>query len=108
MFSYPVISPVADSGNFVVAYLSAINPEQSDTSKYELRVMDRDGSNVKKLFPGEGVQGLSPQSVVWAPSGETQSVIAFIAQGNLEFVDPDTGAITQITGDGSVSKIDWK
>jgi hypothetical protein len=108
MFSYPVISPVANSGNFAVAYLSAINPEQSDTSKYELRVMDRDGSNVKKLFPGEGVQGLSPQSVVWAPSSEAQSVIAFIAQGNLEFVDPDTGAITQITGDGSVSKIDWK
>jgi hypothetical protein len=108
MFSYPVVSAVDDTGNFSVAFLSATNPEQSDTSKYELRIMDRDGSNVKKLFPGEGVQGLSPQFVVWSPSGEGQTVLAFIAQGNLEFVDTDTGALTQITGDGSVSKIDWK
>ena len=56
MFSYPVISPVADSGNFAVAYLSAINPEQSDTSKYELRVMDwlvEDGWVIVQIHPVE-------------------------------------------------------
>lgn len=110
MFAYPSVSPADASGRYVVAYLSAILPDQSATSRYDLRVMDRDGSNMKKLYPEEGVQGLDPQKVVWSPiTGEdTPSEIAFVAQGNLYFVDPNSGNIQQITGDGSISSIDWK
>jgi hypothetical protein len=110
MFSYPSISGVDSLGHYWVAYLSATQPDQSDTSRYDLRIMDRDGSNMKKLYPEEGIQGLDPQKVVWSPitSTSSSSLIAFIAQGNLMFVDPLTGNIQQVTGDGSVSKIDWK
>jgi hypothetical protein len=52
---------------------------------------------------------LKPQQVVWSPDiNNSNPEIAFIAQGNLMFVDPITGAVQQITGDGSISKIDWK
>jgi len=107
MFSYPSTAPADAQGRYQVAYLTATLPEQSDTSRYELRVMDRDGSNMKKLYPDEGVQGLDPQQVVWSPDTANLQ-IAFVAQGNLMFVDPNSGNVQQITGDGSVSNIDWK
>ena len=110
MFSYPSLSPVDSQNHSWVAYLTATLPDQSNTSRYELRIMDRDGSNMKKLYPGEGIQGVDPQQVVWSPTSSDNSslLIAFIAQGNLLFVDPITGSIQQVTGDGSISKIDWK
>jgi hypothetical protein len=110
MFAYPSVSPVDAQGRYWVAYLSATLPDQSATSRYDLRIMDRDGSNTKKLYPDEGVQGLDPQKVIWSPiTVEKQdSLIAFIAQGNLMFVEPTAGTIQQITGDGSISSIDWK
>jgi hypothetical protein len=63
---------------------------------------------MKKLYPEEGIQGLEPQQIVWSPSAQSENVISFIAGGNIMFVNPVTGEIQQITGDQSVSKIDWK
>lgn len=106
MFSYPAISNSTDRP--MIGYLNAILPDQSNTSSYELRVSDRDGSNMKKLYPEEGIQGLEPQQIVWSPSAQSDNLIAFIAGGNILFDNPVTGEIQQITGDQSVSKIDWK
>lgn len=110
LFSYPVPSNMGEHNQYFVAYLSSILSDQSETSRYDLRVMDRDGSNQKKLFPGEGIQGLNPQLLTWSPGSQTleSSSLGFIAQGNIMLVSTSTGAITQLTGDGSVSKIDWK
>lgn len=110
LFAYPSVSSVDENSKYQIAFLSAILPDQSETSRYDLRVMDRDGSNMKKLYPGEGISGLDPQHVVWSPkkSDNVDLLIAFIAQGNLIFVNPSTGALNQITGDGSISRIDWK
>ncbi len=102
LFSYPSVSP--DSK--LVAYLTAILPDQSESSSYNLFVMDRDGSNPKKLYPNEGGNGLEPQVVSWSPAEESR--IAFISNGNLLLIDLATAAINQVTGDGSISKIDWK
>jgi resuscitation-promoting factor RpfB len=109
LFSYPVVSATDGNGNYQVAYLSAAIPDQSETSRYSLWVMDRDGSNDRKLYPNEGIQGLDAQEVVWSPISTDGSVkIAFVAQGNLLFVNPATGQSDQITGDGSISRVDWK
>jgi hypothetical protein len=108
LFSYPAVSHIDKDGNYRVAFLTASIPDQSETSRYALRVMDRDGSNDRKLYPDEGVQGLDPQQVAWSPKGSPAAIIAFVAQGNMMFVDPVTGKIDQITGDGSISRIDWK
>lgn len=102
LFSYPSTSPDSNT----VAYLTAILPDQSESSSYNLYVMDRDGSNPKKLYPNEGGNGLEPQKVIWSPEGEDR--IAFISNGNLLMIDPTTSAINQVTGDSSISKIDWK
>jgi hypothetical protein len=110
LFCYPVPSNYGNKGNFQVGYLSAILPEQSETSRYSLYVMDRDGSNKTKLYPGEGQQGLDPQLIVWSPTpsdGSTNTMI-FIAQGNIYLVEMSTHDIKQITGDGSISKVTWR
>jgi resuscitation-promoting factor RpfB len=110
MFAYPVPSTTLMGNRFMVAYLQAIFPEQSNTSRYQLMVMDQDGSNSRKLFPREGSQGIEPQQIIWGPKpGEgADPWIALTYQGNLNLINVNTGVTQQITGDGSVKRIDWK
>ena len=113
MFAYPSVSPVQLNGkesSFQVAYLQSIFIEQSDTSRYRLIVMDRDGSNSRTLFPPADLNGIEPQVPIWAPGsieGQTGYFIAVVYQGNLWFVDSGNASAYQVTGDGLISEIDW-
>jgi hypothetical protein len=125
MFAYPVPSPVDEKRNFInrtsgnnldqsafyVAYLQAIFPDQSETSRYRLFIIDRDGSNKESLFSEDATVGLEPQRVVWSPvsmgsAGEYS--IALIYNGNIWIVDSGTGVALQINGDGLTSRVDWR
>lgn len=110
MFAVPVPSAlqenVTDERAYQVIYLQALLTLQSDTSDYQLVVMDRDGSNRTVLYPAEGAPGLQPQSIFWAM--DDSGTLAFVYQGNLWFFDLNTGEAQQLTGDGLVSTIDWK
>lgn len=126
MFAYPESSPLAsmvigesdEGGNapvienaFRVAYLQAIFPAQSESSRYRLFVMDRDGSNRLGLFPTEGATGIEPQRVIWSPYPVEETnhfTIALIFQGNIWLVDSYNGQAQQITGDGLTVRIDWR
>lgn len=108
MFAYPASGRTTKGDSFEVAYLQAIFPEQSDTSRYRLMIMDRDGSNRKVLFPPEGSPGLDPQQVIWGPSSDEGSWLAFVYQGDLWLANTRTEKAQQITGDGSIGKIDWQ
>lgn len=91
-----------------VAYLQAISPLESAVSSYRVHIMDRDGSNQRALFPGEGQPGLRGDDLqyppVWSPDG---SQLAIIYRGDLWLIDVDSGKGHQLTGDGQVSAIDW-
>lgn len=110
MFAYPVPSPQWESQNFLVAYLQSSFPEQSDSKRYRVVVMDRDGSNRKTIFPAEDRQGLEPQRVSWSPQlfADEHPWLAVIYQGNLWLADAVNGDAQQVTGDGLVTHIDWK
>lgn len=114
MFAYPAASSPQSSSRerqYQVAYLQAIFPEQSETSRYRVVVMDRDGSNRRVIFPSEDVPGLEPQTPVWAPGaieGQSGDFIAVVYQGNLWLVDSGNGEPYQVTGDGLVTRIDWE
>jgi hypothetical protein len=116
MFAYPAVSPVQEKGDgeqaYQVAYLQAIFPNQSESSRYRLVVMDRDGSNRQEIFPRPDQPGLDPQQPVWSPAvmpDSQQHAVAVLYQGNLWLVDGGGEFIQrQITGDGLVSRIDWK
>jgi resuscitation-promoting factor RpfB len=111
MFAFPVPGPVQNrpyEQGYNVAFLQAARPLESDRSKYRLMVADRDGSNLRALFPPEGETGLSPRdtgAVKWSPDG---SQIALIYEGNLWIVDVTTGQGSQLTGDGQVTAVDWR
>ncbi len=109
MFAYPSPSPTSGS-SFWIAYLQAIFPDQSDSSSYRLVLMDRDGSNRSEVFPLAGGRGLEPQNVTWSPDGVEQHglAMAVLSQGDLWLVWADGSDPQQITGDGSIIKIDWK
>jgi hypothetical protein len=126
MFAYPEPSPftsilVSESNAgenapaienaFRVAYLQAIFPAQSESSRYRLFVMDRDGSNRLGLFPTEGATGIEPQRVIWSPYPVEETnhfAIALIFQGNIWLVDSINGQAQQITGDSLTVRIDWR
>lgn len=115
MFAYPVPSPLqtlpSGESAFEIAYLQAIYPSQSESSRYHLVVMDRDGSNRRSLFPAEGASGLEPQRVAWSPQAlddRTGFSLAVIYQNNLWLVDAASGEAWQITGDSLTSRIDWR
>ncbi len=114
MFASPAASSLRVDGNeksYMLAYLQAILPEQSDTSRYRLVVMDRDGSDRRVLFPPPGSLGMEPQTPLWAPkplSDDAGDFIAVIYQGNLWLIDVATSQARQVTGDGQIIRIDWR
>ncbi len=114
MFAYPSASPSQSSSRerqYQVAYLQAIFPEQSETSRYRVVVMDRDGSNRRTVFPAKDAPGLEPQIPMWAPGqieGQSGYFIAVIYQGNLWLIDTGNNQSFQVTGDGLVTRIDWR
>ncbi|MBI5840412.1 MAG: G5 domain-containing protein [Chloroflexi bacterium] len=114
MFAYPSASPVRASGKekvYQLAYLQSIFVDQSETSRYRLMVMDRDGSNRRILFPPADTSGIEPQMPAWAPeplAGQTGDFIAIVYQGNLWLIDSGNGTAFQVTGDGLINRVDWK
>lgn len=110
MFAYPAVSFPGENHDSQVAFLEAIFPEQSETSRYRLSLIDQDGSNKINIFPPEGSGGLDPQQVVWSPQQITGSdtILAVIYQGNIWLIQAVTWQAQQITGDGLITRLDWK
>ncbi len=109
MFANPLPAPVHTSPTgeqaFSIAFLQAINPNDSPHTTYRLAVMDRDGSNVHFVFPPGDQPGLSANSqAAWSPDGRLL-VVAY--DGNLWLVDPASGQTQQVTGDGLTSTARW-
>jgi len=109
MFTYPATSPMVVDNHFFVAYLQAIFSDQSETSRYRLVIMDQDGSNRQVLFPSEGSPGLEPQQVVWSPLGSDSGSIwvGLVYQSNLWLVNPYSKQTQQVTGDATITRLDW-
>lgn len=116
MFAYPAASSLrpdkSGASTYPVAFLQAIFPAASATSRYSLVVINNDGTNPCSLFPAEGQPGLEPQTrtLAWAPSllANGGDFIGVIYAGNLWIVDATSGQSQQVTGDGLTSNIDWK
>ena len=116
MFAYPVVSSLRKDKSgvtfYMVAYLQAIFPSASATSRYRLEVINSDGTTPRLLFPPEVQPGLDPQihTLAWAPRllDNGGDYVGVIYAGNLWIVDASSGQSQQVTGDGLTSNIDWK
>ena len=101
MWSQPRWSLVDDG---LLVYGQAQSPRNSQDSRYELFVMDRDASNKQRLFPPEGLMGLIAPDVAWSPYG---SALLLEYEGNLYTVDLATDVLLQVTNDGQGSHARW-
>jgi Tol biopolymer transport system component len=101
MWAAPRWSPASDS---LLIYGQAQSPRNSQDSRYELFVMDRDGSNAQRVFPPEGMMGLLAPDIAWSPSGDA---ILIENEGNLYRVNVVTGELVQLTSDGQSSSPRW-
>ena len=99
--------------------MQALFPDQSETSRYRLTVMDRDGSNQKPVFPPPDKPGMEPQQYWgdWSPtqlpagsafSSGTDFALAVIYEGNLWIVNTRTNEAVQVTGDGLTTRLLWR
>jgi Tol biopolymer transport system component len=88
----------------LLAYGQAQSPRNSQDSRYELFVMDRDGSDKRYLFPPEGMMGLIAPDPAWSPTGDALLVEY---EGNLYRVDARDGSLAQLTSDGQSSHPRW-
>jgi len=100
MWSGPRWSPTGE----LLLYGQAQSPRNSQDSRYELFVVDRDGSNSRRLFPPEGWMGLIAPDVAWSPAGDA---LLIEYEGNLYRLDVETGTPVQLTGDGQSSHPRW-
>lgn len=100
MWSGPRWSPTGDR----LLYGQAQSPRNSQDSRYELFLVDRDGSNGRRLFPPEGWMGLIAPDVAWSPAGDA---LLIEYEGNLYRLDAQTGTLTQLTGDKQSSHPRW-
>ncbi len=101
MWAGPAWSP---TDNGLLVYGQASSPRNSQDSRYDLWVMDRDGSNRRRLFPPEGMLGLIAPSPVWSPWGDA---LLIEYEGNLYRLSIETGRLEQLTSDGSSSHPRW-
>jgi Tol biopolymer transport system component len=101
MWATPTWSPAAGGA---LAYGQAQSPRNSQDSRYDLFLVDRDGSNKRRVFPPEGMMGLIPPEVSWAPGGDS---FLLEYEGNLYLLDAKSGVLNQLTGDGQSSHPRW-
>jgi hypothetical protein len=79
-------------------------PRDSQNSRYDLYIADRDGSNRRRIFPPQGWEGLVAPDLAWAPDGR-QFALAY--EGNLYLIEALDGVWHQLTGDGHSGQPRW-
>jgi Tol biopolymer transport system component len=88
-----------------IVYGMAETSYASDTSRYVLYVMDRDGSNRQLLFPTDGqpgIRGLPDFDV--SPDGRSV-IVAY--QGDLYWINLNNGRTRRLSADGSLALPRW-
>ena len=100
MWAAPSFSP---DGNWILFGRARI-PYTSQTSSYDLYLMDRDGSDRRLLFPKDaGEPGLDYPAVAWDPQGGR---FLAVYQGDLYLVTLE-GEARRVTDDGAVTTVRW-
>lgn len=101
MWSAPRWAP---DGSGLLAYGQAQSPRNSQDSRYELFLVDRDGSNNRYLFPPEGLMGLVAPNPAWSPVGDA---LLLEYEGNIYRLRLEDNELDQLTSDGQSSHPRW-
>jgi hypothetical protein len=101
MWAAPSFSPDGEA----IALGRARSPYASQTSGYDLYVMDRDGSDRDLIFPAAEEIGLQYPEMAWGPQGDH---IVVVYQENLFLIRLTERDIYQLTDGGGVTAVVWQ
>lgn len=101
MWSAPTFAPQTE----LIAFGRARTPYASQTSNYDLYVMDRDGSNRRRIFPPAEEIGLAYPEIVWEPGGGR---FITVYQENLYLIQAPEGDVHRLTDGGGVTAVRWR
>jgi len=101
MWAAPAYAPEGDT----VAFGQARTPYASQTSGYDLYVMDRDGSDRRPVFPPQEEIGLEYPEFAWGPGGDR---LVVVYQGNLAIISVASGEVHPLTDEGGVTAVRWR
>jgi len=87
-----------------IAFGRAKSPYDSSNSSYDLYVMDRDGSNRRRIYPPKDQLGLKTPQVAWGPTGQQ---LITVHQNDLFLIDLSQDLIRRLTLDGNVQSSVW-
>jgi resuscitation-promoting factor RpfB len=91
-------------GQAGLVFGQAESPLASVDSRYQLRLIDHDGSNNQPIFPTNQGLGVQLPEIVWSPSAKE---IVFVNNGNLFLLKLDGTPARQLTTDGQASHPLW-
>ncbi|NLF00880.1 MAG: DUF348 domain-containing protein [Anaerolineales bacterium] len=101
MWAAPSCAP---RGDWIV-FGRARSPYASQTSGYDLYLMDRDGSDQQLLFPAAEELGLTYPEVAWGPQGDR---LVVVYQGNLVLLSLADGGAMALTNQGDAAAVRWR
>jgi len=101
MWAAPAYAPKGD----LVVFGRARSPYVSQTSGYDLYLMDRDGSDRQRIFPPEDEVGLDYPEVAWGPGGDRLLVVY---RGGLYLITMADGEVHQLVHEGDVAAVRWR
>jgi Tol biopolymer transport system component len=101
MWSTPTFAPKTG----MIVFGRARSPYASQTSNYQLYLMDRDGSDRQLIFPADEEIGLKYPEVAWSPEGDR---IVTVYQENLFLIAIPDGDVHQLTVGGGVTAVQWQ
>ncbi len=101
MWAAPTYAPSGER----IAFGRARSPYASQSSGYDLYVMDADGSDRRHVFPPQGELGLEYPDLAWGPKDER---ILVVYRGNLYLIELTNDEVHQLTDSGGVTAVRWR
>ena len=100
-------SPAYAPHTGLVAFGRARSPYASQTSSYDLHIMDRDGSDRRQIFPSAEEMGFEFPELAWSPAGDQ---IVSVYQNDLYLIDVGSPEpeVHQLTVAGGATAVDWQ
>ncbi|HEY6041275.1 MAG TPA: hypothetical protein VIX58_04020, partial [Anaerolineae bacterium] len=83
----------------------ALDTANTERSRYALWIMDRDGSNKKRILPQTNEDGLEVIRLAWSPD---TTHLAALRDGDVWLYDLTQDKWSQLTANGDVQWVKWK
>jgi hypothetical protein len=91
-------------GSAGIVFGQALSPLKSVNSRYTIQLIDRDGSNMRRLYPFQSEPGVQLPELVWSPDGQE---FLFIYNGDLHITHQRGGPARQLTSNTQASHPRW-